>query len=187
MKRLRGNAYAKTSRRKNIGSAKEKKRPSPRRFCIAPSEMDVPRRRMMDPCRAYCLAVALMRAGRSIDHERSRITGEFGQGQVATSGMIARTNAIGGATVFPAVISIPDEMNPDSLRLCMSGTARHLPQMRALSDFSHRFLSGSAPMPLTSSQRRPAAKGVIARLLWHKLHIGCRRQSAALTAAARRS
>jgi multidrug resistance efflux pump len=46
-----------------------------------------------------------------------------GQGQIATSGMLARTNAIGGATVFPAAISIPDEMSRDSLRLGMSGNA----------------------------------------------------------------
>jgi len=46
-----------------------------------------------------------------------------GQGQIATSGTIARTNAIGGATVFPAAISIPDGMSPDSLRLGMSGSA----------------------------------------------------------------
>jgi multidrug resistance efflux pump len=46
-----------------------------------------------------------------------------GQGQIATSGTLARTNAIGGATVFPAEISIPDEMSRDSLRLGMSGTA----------------------------------------------------------------
>jgi multidrug resistance efflux pump len=46
-----------------------------------------------------------------------------GQGQIATSGVIVRTNAIGGATVFPAVISIPDEMSRDSLRLGMSGNA----------------------------------------------------------------
>src|SRR5450755_3087563 len=31
-----------------------------------------------------------------------------GQGQVAVSGTLARTNALGGATVFPAEISIPD-------------------------------------------------------------------------------
>jgi hypothetical protein len=37
--------------------------------------------------------------------------------------MIARTNAIGGATVFPATISIPEEMSRDSLRLGMSGNA----------------------------------------------------------------
>jgi multidrug resistance efflux pump len=46
-----------------------------------------------------------------------------GQGQLATSGAIARTNAIGGTTTFPAVISTPDEMSRDSLRLGMSGSA----------------------------------------------------------------
>jgi multidrug resistance efflux pump len=47
----------------------------------------------------------------------------IGQGQVATSGTLARTNALGGATVYPAVISIPNEMSRDSLRLGMSGSA----------------------------------------------------------------
>jgi multidrug resistance efflux pump len=47
----------------------------------------------------------------------------IGQGQIAASGTLARTNAIGGASAFPAVISIPDEMNRDSLRLGMSGSA----------------------------------------------------------------
>jgi multidrug resistance efflux pump len=46
-----------------------------------------------------------------------------GQGQVAVSGTLARTNALGGATVFPAEISIPDEMSRESLRLGMSGNA----------------------------------------------------------------
>jgi multidrug resistance efflux pump len=46
----------------------------------------------------------------------------IGQGQVAVSGTLARTSAIGGATAFPALVSIPDEMNRDSLRLGMSGT-----------------------------------------------------------------
>jgi multidrug resistance efflux pump len=46
-----------------------------------------------------------------------------GQGQVATSGTLARTNAIGGTTVFPATISIPEEMTRESLRLGMSGNA----------------------------------------------------------------
>jgi multidrug resistance efflux pump len=46
-----------------------------------------------------------------------------GQGQIAVSGTLARTNAIGGATAFPAVISIPDEMSRESLRLGMSGSA----------------------------------------------------------------
>jgi multidrug resistance efflux pump len=47
----------------------------------------------------------------------------IGQGQIAVSGTLARTNALGGATVFPAVISIPDGMNRDQLRLGMSGSA----------------------------------------------------------------
>jgi multidrug resistance efflux pump len=63
-----------------------------------------------DPGRIYHAKITLIPKG-------------IGQGQVATSGMIARTNAIGGATVFPATISIPDEMSRDSLRLGMSGNA----------------------------------------------------------------
>ena len=39
------------------------------------------------------------------------------------SGTLARTNALGGATAFPAEISVPDEMSRDSLRLGMSGNA----------------------------------------------------------------
>jgi multidrug resistance efflux pump len=46
-----------------------------------------------------------------------------GQGQIAVSGTLARTNALGGATAFPAIISIPDEMSRESLRLGMSGGA----------------------------------------------------------------
>ena len=46
-----------------------------------------------------------------------------GQGQIAVSGTLARTTALGGTTVFPAEISIPDEMSRDSLRLGMSGSA----------------------------------------------------------------
>ena len=47
----------------------------------------------------------------------------IGQGQVAVSGTLARTTALGGTTAFPAEISIPDEMSRDSLRLGMSGSA----------------------------------------------------------------
>ena len=46
----------------------------------------------------------------------------IGQGQLA-GGTLARTTALGGATVFPAEISIPDGMNRDQLRLGMSGSA----------------------------------------------------------------
>jgi multidrug resistance efflux pump len=47
----------------------------------------------------------------------------IGQGQVAVSGTLAKTSALGGATVFPAVISIPEGMSRDSLLLGMSGSA----------------------------------------------------------------
>jgi hypothetical protein len=47
----------------------------------------------------------------------------IGQGQIAVSGTLARTSAIGGATTFPAVISVPDGMSRDSLQLGMSGSA----------------------------------------------------------------
>ncbi len=47
----------------------------------------------------------------------------IGQGQVAVSGTLAKTSAIGGATTFPAVLSIPDDLSRDSLQLGMSGTA----------------------------------------------------------------
>lgn len=47
----------------------------------------------------------------------------IGQGQVAVSGTLAKTSALGGATVFPAVISIPDDMSREALRLGMSGSA----------------------------------------------------------------
>jgi multidrug resistance efflux pump len=46
-----------------------------------------------------------------------------GQGQIAVSGTLARTTALGGTSVFPAEISVPDEMSRDSLRLGMSGNA----------------------------------------------------------------
>ncbi|MBR1270874.1 HlyD family secretion protein [Bradyrhizobium sp. AUGA SZCCT0222] len=47
----------------------------------------------------------------------------IGQGQIAVSGTLARTNTFGGATVFPAEIAIPDGMSRESLRLGMSGSA----------------------------------------------------------------
>ena len=46
-----------------------------------------------------------------------------GQGQIAVSGTLARTTALGGAMAFPAEITIPKEMDRESLRLGMSGSA----------------------------------------------------------------
>ena len=47
----------------------------------------------------------------------------IGQGEVAVSGTLAKTSAIGGATAFPAIISVPDDMSREELQLGMSGTA----------------------------------------------------------------
>jgi multidrug resistance efflux pump len=47
----------------------------------------------------------------------------IGQGQIAVSGTLARPNAIGGTSAFPAVISIPPGIDRDNLRLGVSGTA----------------------------------------------------------------
>jgi multidrug resistance efflux pump len=44
-----------------------------------------------------------------------------GQGQIAVSGMLAKT--IGGAKEFPAEVSLPEDLNRDLLRLGMPGTA----------------------------------------------------------------
>src|SRR6202795_3143357 len=46
-----------------------------------------------------------------------------GQGQVAVSGTLARTTALGGTSAFPAEISIPDGMSRETLRLGMSASA----------------------------------------------------------------
>jgi multidrug resistance efflux pump len=57
---------------------------------------------------------------------RSKITAipkGVGQGQIAVSGTLSRTNALGGASASPAEISVPDDLSRDSLRLGMSGSA----------------------------------------------------------------
>jgi multidrug resistance efflux pump len=46
-----------------------------------------------------------------------------GQGQVAVSGTLARTTAVGGANAYPALISIPRDLDHGTLRLGMSGKA----------------------------------------------------------------
>jgi multidrug resistance efflux pump len=47
----------------------------------------------------------------------------IGQGQIAVSGTLARPSAIGGTSAFPAMISIPPQLDRDNLRLGVSGTA----------------------------------------------------------------
>jgi multidrug resistance efflux pump len=57
---------------------------------------------------------------------KAKITGiplGVGQGQIAVSGTIARTTALGGTTEYPAVISIPETVDRAALRLGTSGKA----------------------------------------------------------------
>jgi multidrug resistance efflux pump len=46
-----------------------------------------------------------------------------GEGQIAVSGMLAKVTSIGGAKTYPAVISIPSDIDRQQLRLGMPGTA----------------------------------------------------------------
>lgn len=46
-----------------------------------------------------------------------------GEGQVAVSGMLAQVSAVRGVKVYPAQISIPDDLDQAQLRLGMPGTA----------------------------------------------------------------
>jgi multidrug resistance efflux pump len=47
----------------------------------------------------------------------------IGQGQVAVSGVLARAGSIGGAKAYPALISIPKDVDRDRLRVGMPGSA----------------------------------------------------------------
>ena len=46
-----------------------------------------------------------------------------GQGQVAVSGTLARSGSIAGAKAYPAIISIPQDLDPARLRVGMPGNA----------------------------------------------------------------
>lgn len=61
--------------------------------------------------------------GRIFDARITDIPLGVGQGQLAVSGMLARVGSIGGAQGYPAVISIPDAVAREHLRLGMPGTA----------------------------------------------------------------
>lgn len=46
-----------------------------------------------------------------------------GQGQIGVSGALARSGAVGGATSYPAVISVPDTLDRSKLKIGMPGAA----------------------------------------------------------------
>jgi hypothetical protein len=59
-----------------------------------------------------------------IHHARIETIPEgIGQGQAAVSGVLAKAGSIGGARAYPAVISIPAEIDRSKLRLGVPGTA----------------------------------------------------------------
>ena len=59
-----------------------------------------------------------------IHHARIETIPEgIGQGQAAVSGVLAKVGSIGGARAYPAVISIPAEIDRSKLRLGVPGTA----------------------------------------------------------------
>ena len=63
------------------------------------------------------------RPGRLYQARVAEIPRGVGQGQIAVSGMLAKVGSIGGAKEFPAVISIPENLDRDILRLGTPGTA----------------------------------------------------------------
>ena len=61
--------------------------------------------------------------GRTFGATITDIPRGVGQGQIAVSGVLARAGSIGGANAYPALISIPQEIPREQLRLGMPGTA----------------------------------------------------------------
>lgn len=61
--------------------------------------------------------------GRIHDATITEIPQGVGQGQIAVSGTLARVGSIGGAKAYPAVISVPKDIDRSRLKLGMPGTA----------------------------------------------------------------
>jgi hypothetical protein len=61
--------------------------------------------------------------GRLYHAKVAEIPRGVGEGQIRVSGVLAKVGAIGGAKEFPAVISIPEDLSDEPLRLGMPGTA----------------------------------------------------------------
>ena len=63
------------------------------------------------------------RPGRIFSARIVEIPRGVGQGQVAVSGVLARSGAVGGAGAYPATVSIPEGYDRSDLKLGMPGTA----------------------------------------------------------------
>jgi multidrug resistance efflux pump len=63
------------------------------------------------------------RPGKVYDAKVLAVPHGVGQGEIAISGMLAKSGAVGGAKIYPALISIPDDLDQAQLRLGMPGSA----------------------------------------------------------------
>jgi multidrug resistance efflux pump len=63
------------------------------------------------------------RPGRVYNAKIRAIPHGVGQGQIAVSGILAKSGAVTGAKTYPALITIPDELQQGQLRLGMPGKA----------------------------------------------------------------
>jgi multidrug resistance efflux pump len=63
------------------------------------------------------------RPGEVFNSAISDVVRGVGQGQIAVSGTLARAEAVGAGSTFPAVIDLPKNVDADMLRLGMVGTA----------------------------------------------------------------
>ncbi len=61
--------------------------------------------------------------GRIHEATITRIPQGVGQGEIAVSGTLAKVGSIGGVKAYPAVISVPKDIDRSQLRLGMPGTA----------------------------------------------------------------
>ena len=92
-----------------------------------------------------------------------------GQGQIAVSGVLARAGSIGGANAYPAIISIPEEIPRERLRLGMPGTATVFADNAGPIGTLMSILCGSARTPPTCddfNNRRRSSAGLC---LWTQL------------------
>ncbi len=61
--------------------------------------------------------------GRIHETKIAEIPRGIGQGQITTSGVLARVGAVGGANAYPATMSVPHGVDPELARLGMPGKA----------------------------------------------------------------
>ena len=66
--------------------------------------------------------------GRVFHSRMGTVAQGIGQGQVAVSGSLFRSETVGATSTYPAFIDIPDDLNPALVRLGVVGTATVVPE-----------------------------------------------------------